>query len=112
MSSEGTIKHTRKKNQSPTSRDKSNESRRFRYQKNKDTINEHRRATYHRRTSETTLQNYFMIPRKYRTMDDIMEITFPLDSSLTKYVDHQHNFVVWCSPENVHNIGETFHNRE
>ena len=93
MSSEGIRKCTRKRNQSPASRDKSNESRRIRYQKNKDTVNEHRRARYHRRTSETTLKNYFMIPRKYRTMDDIMERTFPPDSSLPEYAPRQHNVV-------------------
>ena len=58
MSSEGTSKRTRKRNLSPASRDRSNESRRLRYQKNKDTINEHRRAIYHRITTRTTLQNY------------------------------------------------------
>ena len=55
MSSEGTSKRTRKRNSSPASRDKSNESRRLRYQQNKDTINEHRRAKYRRRTTETNL---------------------------------------------------------
>ena len=98
MSSEGTSKHTRKMNKSPASRDKSNESRRLRYQQNKDTINEHRRAKYHRRMTETTLQKDFMVPPRYRTMDDIMERTFPLGSSLPEYAPHQHNFVFRCSP--------------
>ena len=89
MSSEGTSKRTRKRNQSPTSREKSNESHCLWYQKNKITINEHRRDTYHRRKSETTLKNDFMIPHKYRIMDDIMERTFPLDSSLPKPPPYQ-----------------------
>lgn len=112
MSSEGTSKCARKRNQSPASHDKSNESHHLRYQQNKETINEHRRATYHRRTSEKYLQNYFIIPHKYRTMDDIMERTFPLDSSLPEYAPHQHSFVFRCSPKNFHNIGETYRNRE
>ena len=69
-----------KRNQSLASHDKSNESCRLPYQQNKDIVNEHRRATYHIKMSEKTLQNDFMIPRKYHTMDDIMERTFPLDS--------------------------------
>ena len=93
MSSEGTSKRTRKRNQSPASRDKSNESRRLWYQQNKGTINEHRRARSHRRTTETTLKNDFMVPNRYRTMDDIMERTFPLSSSLPEYAPRQHNFV-------------------
>ena len=112
MSSEGTSKRTRKRNKSPASRDKSNESRRLRYQQNKDTINEHRRAKYRRRTTETTLKNYFMVPPRYRTMDDIMERTFPLGSSLPEYAPRQHNFVFQRSPENYQNIEETSHNRE
>ena len=112
MSYEGTSKRTRKWNLSPESHDRSNESRCLPYQQNKDTINEHRRATYHRRTTESTLQNNFMIPHKYRTMDDIMERTFPIDSSLSESTPPQHNFVVRCSPWNVYNIGEKSRNRE
>lgn len=40
------------------------------------------RATYDRKTSETTLENDAIIPRKYHTMDNIMERTFHVDSSL------------------------------
>ena len=45
-------------------------------------------------------------------MDDIMERTFPLDSSLLEYAPREHNFVFRCSPENFHNIGEKYRNRE
>jgi len=76
------------------------------------TKNEHRRATYHRRTSERTLQNIFPMSRKYHSMDDIMERTFTIDSSFSKCVPHQHNFPVGCSSDNVHNIGETYYNQE
>ena len=53
-----------------------------------------------------------MVPPRYRTMDDIMERTFPLGSSLPEYAPHQHNFVFQRSPENFHNIEETSRNRE
>ena len=112
MSSEGTSMRARKRTLSSQSHERSNESCRLRYQKNKDPINKHRRDTYNRRTSEATLENYFIIPHKYHTMDDIMERKFPVDSSLSKYAPRQHNFVVRCSPENVYNIGETSCNRE
>lgn len=94
MLSKGTSKRTRKQNWSPESRERSNEIGRLWYQQNKDAINEHRRATYHTRTSESTLENGFIIPRKYSTMDDIMERTFPIASSLSQYAPRQHNIVV------------------
>ena len=112
MSSEGTSKRTRKRNKSPALRDKSNESRRLRYEQNKDTINEHSRAKYRRKMTETTLQKDFMVPPRYRTMDDIMERAFPLGSSLPEYAPRQHNFVFQRSPENFHNIEETSRNME
>ena len=112
MSSEGTSKQIRKINLSPQSRERSNESRRLQYQQNKDAINESRRATYNRKTSEATLQKNSIVPRKYHTMDDIMERTFTVDSSLSGYAPPHHNLVVRCSYENVHNIGETSCNRE
>ena len=52
------------------------------------------RATYHRRTSEATLENDFITPRKYCTMYDIMESTSFVDSSLSEYAHRQHNVVV------------------
>ena len=83
MSSQGTSMRTRKRTLSSQSHDTSNESRHLRYQQNKDAINEHKRATYNIKMSEVTLDNDFIIPRKYRTMDDIMERTFHVDSSLS-----------------------------
>ena len=106
MSSEGKSRRTRKWNLSRASRDGSNERHNLWYQQNKVPINEHRRATYCRRTSEATIQNDFIIPRKYRTMDDIMERTFHVNSSLLGYAPPQHNLVVWCSSKNFHNIGK------
>jgi len=79
MSSEGTSVRTRKRTLSSQSHERSNESRHLRYQQNKDAINERRRATYNRKTSETTPQNDSIVLCKYHTMGDIMEITFPID---------------------------------
>jgi len=97
MSSEGIGMCTRKRTLSSQSRERSNESRRLWYQQNKDAINECRRATYNRKTSEATHQNDSIFPCKYHTMDDIMERTFPVDSSLSGYAPPQHNLVVRCS---------------
>jgi len=77
------------------------------YRQNKDAINEHRRAAYKIKTSEGTLQNDSIVPCKYRSMNDIMERTFPVVSSLSGYAPPQHSLVVQISFENVHNTGET-----
>ena len=107
MSSEGISVRSRKRTLSSQSRERSNESHHLWYQQNKDVMNEHRRAAYKTKMSEATLQNHFIIPRKYCTMDDIMERTFHVHSSLSGYAPPQHNLGVRFSSKNVHNIEET-----
>ena len=85
MSTECTSNRRKKRQLSPTSRDRSNELRRLWYQRNKDSINDHRRFVYHSRKTRIHISNELPHSRKYQSLADIMQRTFPITVSFPKY---------------------------
>jgi hypothetical protein len=107
MSTEGTSKCSTKHNRSLTSRERDNELCRLRYQQNKDAINERRRLLYRRRVRENTTETDFPISRKYHSLADIMQRTFPINVS---FLEPFHNPNISTIPQysnNLNFIGET-----
>jgi len=109
MSTQGTSNRSTKRIRSPASRERANALRRLRYQENKDAINERRRLLYRRRVRENTTETDFSISRKYRSLADIMQRTFPINVS---FLEPFHNPTISTIPQysnNLNFIGETYH---
>ena len=81
MSTECTNISCKKCQLSPASRERTNELCRLWYQQNKDAINEHRRSVYHRRKTGFHIVDEFPHSRKYGSLADIMQRTFPITVS-------------------------------
>jgi hypothetical protein len=107
MSTEGTSKRSTKHNRSPTSRERANERQRLWYQRNKDAINQRRRLLYHRRTRESNTDIDFPHSRKYRSLADIMQRTFPMNVSFPESFHNPHISTIPQSSNNIHFIGQT-----
>lgn len=85
MSIECTSNHCKKCQLFLASCERTNELCHLWYQWNKDAINECRRSEYHRRTTGIHIANEFPHNRKYQSLVDIMQRTFPIIISFSKY---------------------------
>jgi hypothetical protein len=106
MSTENTSKCSTKRNRSPTSRDRANELCRLRYQQNKNAINECRRLVY-RSTRDSSPVIDFPISRKYRSLVDIMQRTFPINVSFPESFHNPYISFIPQTSNNIHFIRET-----
>ena len=89
MSIECTSNRRKKHQLSPTSCERTNEVRRLWYQRNKDAINYRRRSVYHSKKNGIHIADELPHSRKYRSLADIMQRTFPIVVSFLEYFPSQ-----------------------